>query len=127
MKRALPFSVLLGCVCFCFIVTDLFAQTSLKRSAEQYVQEEWTVENGLSVGHINQIYQTPDGYIWLATFNGLIRFDGLRFTLFDVSNTPEWPSNRIVLLQPGQGNSFWLFTEIRSHSTNLQYETGFAI
>ena len=89
------------------------AQSTVNADVKQYVQEEWTVENGLTVGHINQIYQTPDGYIWLATFNGLIRFDGLRFKLFDVSNTPELPSNRITLLQPGQGNSFWIFTEQR--------------
>ena len=93
--------------------SNVFSQPTQSIGTEQYVREEWTVENGLAVGHINQIYQTPDGYIWLATFNGLIRFDGIRFTLFDVSNTPELPSNRIVLLQPGQGNSFWLFTEQR--------------
>ena len=104
--------------------SGLFAQTSTEAGIEQYVREAWTVENGLSVGHINQIYQTPDGYIWLATFNGLIRFDGLHFTLFDVSNTPELPSNRIVLLQPGQGNSFWLFTEQRDilHIENNQFK-----
>ncbi|NEN22190.1 response regulator [Cryomorpha ignava] len=123
MKRPIPFLVLFECLIHCFFISDLFAQSSLTANAEQYVQEEWTVENGLSVGHINQIYQTPDGYIWLATFNGLIRFDGLRFTLFDVSNTPELPSNRIVLLQPGQGNSFWLFTEQRDilHVENNRY------
>lgn len=113
MIRAVPSSILLVCFIRCFIISDLFAQPSINPNAEQYVQEEWTVENGLSVGHINQVYQTPDGYIWLATFNGLIRFDGLHFKLFDVSNTPELPSNRITLLQPGQGNSFWLFTEQR--------------
>ena len=85
MKRAIPFSVLLGCVIYCLIVSHLLAQSPLNMDVEQYVQEEWTVENGLSVGHINQIYQTPDGYIWLATFNGLISFNGLLSTLSDVS------------------------------------------
>lgn len=94
-------------------VATLVAQHPGHTVRDQYVREEWTVENGLSVGHINQVYQTPDGYIWLATFNGLIRFDGMKFKLFDVSNTPQLPSNRITLLQPGQGNSFWLFTEQR--------------
>ena len=104
-------SVLVGI--FAFANSVLHAQSASDTGVEQYVREAWTVENGLAVGHVNQIYQTPDGYIWLATFKGLIRFDGQQFTLFDVSNTPELPSNRIVLLQPGQGNSFWLFTEQR--------------
>jgi len=113
LKIVIPLSVLLACLFYCLLSSNISAQSTLTANNEQYVKEEWTVENGLSFGHINQIYQTPDGYIWLATFNGLIRFDGLRFTLFDVSNTPELPSNRVVFLQPGQGSGFWLFTEQR--------------
>ena len=96
-----------------FIAPKLWAQPFEKLHSDQYVHEEWTTANGLKIGHISQIYQTPDGYLWLASFSGLMRFDGVRFELFDASNTPGLSSNRILLIQPGQGNSFWLFTEQR--------------
>lgn len=45
----------------------------------------WTVEDGLPQSSVNAIEQTPDGYLWLATYGGLVRFDGLRFVVFDRS------------------------------------------
>jgi signal transduction histidine kinase/ligand-binding sensor domain-containing protein len=45
----------------------------------------WSVEDGLPQGSVNDILQTRDGYLWLATFGGLVRFDGARFVVFDRS------------------------------------------
>jgi ligand-binding sensor domain-containing protein len=42
--------------------------------------------------------QTRDGYLWLMTFDGLVRFDGVRFTVFNKRNTPELASNRCFSL-----------------------------
>ncbi|MCH8556583.1 MAG: histidine kinase [Balneolia bacterium] len=55
----------------------------------QYAQQRWTVQSGLPSNDIFDIAQTPDGFIWLATDNGLARFDGVNFTIFDRTNTPE--------------------------------------
>ena len=86
--------------------------TALASSAQkQYVSESWNTHNGLPVNNINDVYQTPDGYLWLATFSGLIRFDGVRFVEFNSGNTENLPSNRILLIQGGEGNTFWLTTE----------------
>ncbi len=49
------------------------------RSIEQYVHETWDVGDGLPEGPVLALHQTADGYLWLGTLNGLIRFDGLRF------------------------------------------------
>src|SRR5271163_3155927 len=49
----------------------------------QYRFDTWTAENGLPQNIIRDIEQTSDGYLWLATLNGLARFDGVRFTIFD--------------------------------------------
>ncbi len=76
-----------------------------------FVHQAWTVEDGLPVNHVNQLYQTPNGYLWMATFDGLVRFDGVRFTVYNAANTPGLPSNRLVTIQPGRGTSFWLTTE----------------
>lgn len=90
------------------------AQNDDDNTQTQYLREAWGVEDGLPVGHVNQICQTPDGYIWMATLNGLVRFDGVDFTIFDVSNTPDLPSNRIIRIQPGRDGALWLFTEQRN-------------
>ncbi len=113
------FVMLLRCFCCAVLIfnsmaTNLAAQSESNLSGGQYVSESWDLENGLPIGHINQIYQTPNGYLWLATFSGLLRFDGVKFTRYDVSNTPELSSNRIIMIRPGRGNSFWLFTEQRN-------------
>ena len=48
-----------------------------------YVHEVFTVDDGLPRAGIAQALQTRDGYLWLATFDGLVRFDGARFEVFD--------------------------------------------
>ena len=80
-------------------------------SAASLVRERWTVRDGLPVNHANTLYQTPDGYLWLATFYGLVRFDGVRFVVFNAANTPGLPSNRIARIYPDTGAAFWLTTE----------------
>lgn len=47
--------------------------------------DSWNTENGLPQNSVNDILQTRDGYLWLATFGGLVRFDGIRFVIFDRS------------------------------------------
>jgi ligand-binding sensor domain-containing protein len=79
--------------------------------ATPYVQEGWTVEDGLPVNAINALLQSRDGYLWLATFDGLVRFDGVRFTVFNAANTPGLPSNRIVGLLEARDGTLWLRTE----------------
>jgi CheY-like chemotaxis protein len=53
----------------------------------QYRFDSWTTDDGLPQNTVSAILQTRDGYLWLATAGGLVRFDGLRFTVFDKSNT----------------------------------------
>src|SRR5262249_6699719 len=54
--------------------------------------------------------QTPDGYIWFGTFDGLVRFDGVRFTVFDKQNTPELASSSIVNLHLDKRGRLWVST-----------------
>src|SRR6516162_9205156 len=50
--------------------------------AENLVIRTWRTDAGLPQNTINSIVQTRDGYLWLATRDGLARFDGVRFTVF---------------------------------------------
>ncbi len=76
----------------------------------QYVHQIWTTENGLPQNSVVAIAQTPDGYLWLGTENGLVRFDGARLVTFDRRNTPALNSDEIdALLVDHQGN-LWIAT-----------------
>ena len=57
------------------------------RRISQYVSQTWKqAEDGLPQNMVAAMAQTPDGYLWLASQEGLVRFDGVRFTVFDAHN-----------------------------------------
>src|SRR5262249_20007051 len=64
--------------------------------ARQSLIKVWTTDQGLPGSDVTAIVQTRDRYLWLSTFDGLARFDGAKFTVFDRSNTPGLPSNAVV-------------------------------
>ena len=64
----------------------------------QYRFDHWTADNGLPQNSVRDIVQTRDGYLWLTTFDGLVRFDGVRFTIFNKSNSPGIITNRFEYL-----------------------------
>ena len=76
----------------------------------QHQFESWTTENGLPQNSVNDILQTRDGYLWLATFGGLVRFDGMRFVIFDRS-TPGIESQRMRALYQDRNGVLWAGTE----------------
>ncbi len=55
------------------------------RQIDQYGHSLWTAQNGLPGEAVYQILQSPDGYLWLRTSAGLVRFDGVRFVLVDLA------------------------------------------
>src|SRR5205823_4669906 len=59
------------------------------RRISQYNHESWRSENGLPQNSVLASAQTPDGYLWLGTYEGLARFDGTRFAVFDRRTSPE--------------------------------------
>ncbi len=79
--------------------------------AAQYRVKAWTVENGLPQNVIRGIAQTPDGYLWIATLDGVARFDGMRFTIFNKSNTPGIASNRFSSMVGDANGDLWLANE----------------
>lgn len=72
---------------------SVFFSTTL---TAQYRFDSWTTESGLPQNSVNSIVQTRDGYIWFATFGGLVRFDGIKFKIFNTINAPIFGSNRLV-------------------------------
>jgi len=96
---------------------------SLSSLASDHVQfKTWNTQNGLPQNTVNNIAQTPDGYIWLGTFDGLARFDGVRFKVFKKSNTPALPMNRVWAMWVDQRGRLWIWTE--DPNTLVMYEHG---
>lgn len=95
------------------------------KGIDQFQVTSWTTEHGLPNDHINAVTQTRDGYLWIATPTGLVRFDGLRFTVFDKRNAGGWPSDDIAGLLSGSDGSLWIthsprgLTEVRHGSLSF--------
>jgi ligand-binding sensor domain-containing protein/signal transduction histidine kinase len=77
---------------------------------KQFSRQVWQTESGLPQNTVHSIVQTNDGYIWVATEEGIARFDGNRFVVFDRQNTPELKSNEIRDLLPASKNALWIST-----------------
>jgi ligand-binding sensor domain-containing protein/two-component sensor histidine kinase len=76
----------------------------------QYHSTVWTTAQGLPDSFIQAMAQTPNGYLWLGTQEGLARFDGHRFTHFDTRNTPNLKHNSIVALNAARDGTLWIGT-----------------
>jgi len=76
----------------------------------QYRLENYSTSNGLPQNTISAITQTRDGYLWFATYDGLVRYDGVRFTIFDKGNSDGIDGNRLsAMCEDGQGQ-LWVQT-----------------
>ena len=80
-------------------------------AVNQYQHRSWQLEEGLPQASVQAIAQTKDGYIWLATQEGLARFDGVSFTIFDNRNTPELKANNIQTLYVARAGTLWIGSE----------------
>jgi len=78
------------------------------KATTQYIHEVWQTQDGLPQNTVRAIAQTNDGYLWLGTPAGLVRFDGVRFTVFDKWNTPQIRDNSITSLLRSRDGSLWI-------------------
>ncbi len=104
--------------CWWLVAIELFCAII---ALGQYRFDSWTTDNGLPQNSINAITQTRDGYLWLATLNGLARFDGVHFTVFDRSNSKTMASNRCTALLEDADGTLWVGTE---DSGLMRYQAG---
>lgn len=88
-------------------VSPVISEKSLSPS-EKYSVQVWTTENGLPQNSINDISQTNDGFLWMGTFDGLVRFDGIKFMIYNTSNTPELKANGIKRLFTDSKDKLWI-------------------
>ncbi|MBX7219844.1 MAG: protein kinase [Blastocatellia bacterium] len=78
------------------------------KAITQYVHDIW--QDQLPQVSVLSIAQTRDGYLWLGTFEGLVRFDGAQATVFNKYNVRQLPSNSIYSMYEDRQGRFWLGT-----------------
>ena len=77
----------------------------------QYASRIWQISEGLPHNEVQDIAQTPDGYLWVGTRGGLARFDGINFTHFNTKNTPEIKNDSVTALCVDRAGTLWIGTE----------------
>src|SRR5712671_3980294 len=78
--------------------------------ASQYAHTAWKIRDGFAKGAINSIAQTLDGYLWLGTDSGLLRFDGVRAVPWQPPADQHLPSSNILSLLAARDGTLWIGT-----------------
>jgi len=76
----------------------------------KYSIKQWSSDEGLPQNSIYDIAQTKDGYLWIATISGLVRFDGYQFVTYNTSNTKSFKTDRIRSVAADSNNGLWIGT-----------------
>ena len=101
--RFVALGALWGVVLLCSIACAQSATSNLGHQA-------WSTENGLPQNSVHQIFQTQDGYIWIATEGGVARFNGVDFTVFNREDTPGFTSDDICCFAEDSNHALWIGT-----------------
>ena len=108
---------------FCLLLFSVFFilfGLNITTSA-QYRIDRWTTDEGLPQNSVNGLIQSRDGYIWATTYGGIVRFDGVRFKVFNRSNTKGLEESRFYRLIEDKAGRIWFLSE--SHLLS-KYENG---
>ena len=102
-------------VLFAWLATFVFGASTGQADGpvgeSPFIVDSWNTADGLSQSSVIALVQTHDGYLWLGTLNGLVRFDGSTFTRFNVNNVPDLPNNKVVFLFEDSATNLWVGTD----------------
>ena len=78
----------------------------------EYIIDSWNTEKGLPVNGVNTLTQTKDGYLWLGSEEGLVRYNGSDFVVFNSKNNPAFKDSFITSLYSDQSDTLWIGTRM---------------
>ena len=99
---------LLGYLCACLTCAALGLDPH--KPISQYVHRVWHSDDGLPQNSAQAILQTNDGYIWIGTQEGLVRFNGIEFKVFNKNNTDAIRHNDVRVLYQDRDGALWIGT-----------------
>lgn len=103
------------CVILVTLPNTFWGQTKLgltsSKDLHQFLIDRWSTDNGLPYNNLSHIIQSKDGYIWISTFEGLIRFDGKNFEIFTQKDFPAFKTNGIYQVAEDIDGGLWLATQ----------------
>jgi ligand-binding sensor domain-containing protein/signal transduction histidine kinase len=82
-----------------------------QRGLQGYSRRVWQTQDGLPEEPVQAFAQTPDGYLWIGTSGGLVRFDGAEMVVFNRENTPALRENSVFCLLVSKNGDLWIGTE----------------
>jgi ligand-binding sensor domain-containing protein/signal transduction histidine kinase len=95
-----------GMLAVCFVASALALDPN--RKVSQFIRTGWGPEKGFMAGSVSSISQTPDGYLWIGTEKGLLRFDGLNFRKFDQASPVSLPIGPVQKLLTDNEGNLWI-------------------
>jgi ligand-binding sensor domain-containing protein len=95
---------------FLFAVSSVWA-VDPSRHISQYAHTAWRIQDGVFRGAPHAITQTTDGYLWIGTQAGLLRFDGVRFVPWTPPDGQHLPSSNVISLLGARDGSLWIGME----------------
>jgi len=107
---ALPNLRQLFALCFLVLFANSAGALDPSRHISQYAHTAWRIQDGYFTGTPQAITQTSDGYLWIGTEGGLVRFDGVRFVPWSAPNGQQLPSTRIHSVLGASDGSLWIGT-----------------
>lgn len=106
-KSPCRIAILVAATCRCLFLC-LFCPTT---AFAQYRFDVLNTDSGLPQNSVYSILQTRDGYLWFTTLDGLVRYNGAQFTVFNKANAPGIKSNRFRCLHEDVDGTLWIGTE----------------
>lgn len=106
--------LLLTCLIFIIIQGFTFSQTKSldpDKTITQYRLKSWTIDDGLPSNSIKQIIQSQKGYIWIASYGGVSKFDGINFTNFSSHNFNALLTEAAKIICEDQNEIIWIGTQ----------------
>ena len=83
------------------------------RATADYARDRWGAEQGFPGAAVYAVAQTADGYLWLGTEKGLVRYDGFGFRLYGQSDSPLFPTGPVQELMTDADGNLWIRTQSR--------------
>ena len=80
------------------------------QSLRHYGYQSWQTDDGLPQNTVHAVLQTRDGFVWLATEAGLVRFDSVKFAVFTHKESPQLGSDLIYSLLEDREGTLWIAT-----------------